>query len=63
MRILCSMMKYDIKEVRGSIKIIESLSGDCLEQKLDLETIRDVLYKINQQAHKTLHNIDHYVIR
>ena len=62
-RILTAHIKYNIKEVRGSIKSIESLSGDCLEKQPDQEMMRAILYKINQLAHKTLHNIDHYGIR
>ena len=54
------MMKYNIKEVRESIKIIENLSGECLQSKPDQEMMRAILYKINQQAHNTLHDIDHY---
>jgi len=54
------MMNYNINEVKESIKIIENLSGECLQNKPDQEMMRAILYKINQHAHNTLHNIDHY---
>ena len=53
-------MKYDINEVEKEIKQIEKLSSDGLADKANVEMMRTLLYKINQQTHNILHNVNIY---
>jgi hypothetical protein len=56
------MMRYDIKEVTKSVKQLEKLSSEGLADKASPDMMRALLYKINQQAHNILHNINNYGI-
>ena len=53
-------MKYDVNEVEKEIKQIEKLSSEGLADKANAAMMRSLLYKINQQSHNILHNINNY---
>ena len=51
--------KYKLFDVQKSVKKIEQLSCDNIKTANVLE-LQDALYKINQEAHETIHNIEIY---
>ena len=56
------MKQYNISDVRSGISDIEKASGDALRDHNETADLWKVVYKINQDAHQLLHDLDRYTV-